>query len=362
MNPSAQAPGPLGSAAPDVGTTCRPWPVEAPAGPARLEQHATLLRLDGPDSLRFLHGQSSQDLQLARPGHWRRSCCLTPTARVTALVEVLADDAGAWLVITTGEATSMREQLDRVLFPADQVQLGPLEPVRLIELVPAPEPPSTPEPPEPTGTSGQWLPLDGDPEAGFRLGDSLLVLRGETSLPADVAPLPPLGADSGEQWRISQGRPALPGELNGESNPFELGLAARVSLSKGCYVGQETLARLVTYDVIKQQLRRWHWQGSATEAAAWLERLQPGQPLITPAGEKAGRITSCLQLEASLSPAESEPDSEPVRLIGLALVRRAALAEPWLTASTASGTTTDTAENGPVLVLSVPEGFTLPAT
>ena len=31
-----------------------------------------------------------------------------------------------------------------------------------------------------------------------------------------------------------------------------------VSLGKGCYVGQETLAKLATYDGVKRQLRRWH--------------------------------------------------------------------------------------------------------
>ncbi len=324
-----------------------PWPLSAPEAPWRHEQAATLLRLDGPDSLRFLHGQSSQDLQLARPGQWRRSCCLSPTARVTALVEVLADAAGAWLVITAGDGDQVRQQLDRVLFPADQVCLGATEPVRLIEGWPAAE--ATRD-----VAQDQWQPLGVEGSGGFQLGPSLLVLRGDTALSSELAACSPLAPEAAEAWRIQRGQAAAPAELNGDTNPFELGLASRVSLSKGCYVGQETLARLVTYDGIKQQLRRWHWQGPADVAEQWLERLQPGQPLSTTDGERAGRITSLLRLNGTQPGRAAENGSgDAVLLIGLALVRRGALEESALL--TGSGE-----EGSPRLLLSVPEGFSLP--
>jgi folate-binding Fe-S cluster repair protein YgfZ len=60
-----------------------------------LEQPVSLLRLEGPDTLRFLHGQSSQDLVLAPPGAWCSTCCISPTARLRALAEVLVDGGGA---------------------------------------------------------------------------------------------------------------------------------------------------------------------------------------------------------------------------------------------------------------------------
>ena len=51
-----------------------------------------------------------------------------------------------------------------------------------------------------------------------------------------------------------QGRP-LPGtELTDAVNPLEAGLYHAVSLSKGCYMGQETLAKVHTKDAVKQQL------------------------------------------------------------------------------------------------------------
>lgn len=342
------------------GRQAEAWPLAAPEPPWRLEQAGSLLRLDGPDSLRFLHGQSSQDLQLAWPGQWRRSCCLSPTARVTALVDVLADANGAWLVISAGDGALVRQQLDRVLFPADQVSLGLAEPVRLIETGPAAAATST-------ATAGagverdQWQPLDAAGSQGFRLGPSRWVLRADTALPPELADIPALTAEAAEAWRIHQGQAAAPAELNGDTNPFELGLASRVSLNKGCYVGQETLARLVTYDGIKQQLRRWHWRGPAEQAERWLELVQPGQPLSTPAGERAGRITTLLRLKAPppVGPETGEHQAETVLLIGLALVRRTALEAPVLLPATAAdGSAPD--GSAPQLQLSVPEAFSLP--
>ena len=108
-----------------------------------------------------------------------------------------------------------------------------------------------------------------------------------------------------------------------DHNPFELGLADRVSLTKGCYVGQETLARLATYDGVKQQLRRW-WISAAEAASLTAEQLACGAELSDASGERAGRLSSALRLEDG-------------RWIGLALVRRRWLDAPWLGLATASG-------------------------
>jgi len=301
-----------------------PWDWQ-PAGPGRLQQPVGLLRLQGPDTLRFLHGQTSQDLQLARPGQWLGTCCISPTARLRALAEVLVVEGGAWLVIREGEAAAVRQALDRVLFPADDVRLGALLEGLWIEPLAAPGAPDAAAIGTPdssgmpaTGPARPWQPLESGP--GWRLGPSV-VLPADAPLPAELADRRPLAADEAERWRISQGRPAAPGEINEDTNPFELGLAPRVSLSKGCYVGQETLAKLATYDGVKQQLRRWHAPASAGAAAV----LVPGAALRGPEAERAGTITSSLEL------ANGEG------WIGLALVRRGCLAARQLHAGQSSG-------------------------
>jgi folate-binding protein YgfZ len=276
-----------------------------PAGPARIDRPVGLLRLDGPDSLRFLHGQTSQDLQQAQAGQWLGTCCITPTGRLRAVAEVLVDADGAWLVIGDGEAATVRDALDRVLFPADDVRLGPLLPGLWSE--PVGDPAGLPEPTAP----GRW---ETTPEGdGWQLGEAVVRRLpqppGTDKLPAWLARRPALTPAQAERWRLRLGRPAAPGEIQGDTNPFELGLTPRVSLAKGCYVGQETLAKLATYDGVKQQLRRWSAAAGASAATA----LAPGASLRSTTGERAGTITSALQL----------PDD--AHWIGLALVRRQAL-------------------------------------
>jgi folate-binding protein YgfZ len=308
-----------------------------PSQPARLERPVTLLRLEGADSRRFLHGQTSAAIELASPGAWIPTCCISPTGRMRALAEVLVDGDGAWLVVGAGDGEAVRAALDRVLFPADQVTLGALKPARLITVL---TPESTDSGPGAAPAApGRWEELGGG--LGWRLGAGWL-LRDAAPLPAQLASLPALGDQEQERWRLQQGLPAAPAELNDDTNPFELGLADRVSLSKGCYVGQETLAKLATYDGVKQQLRRWHWCQRPGGSPAAAPVPEPGTVLLhpdNPDGGRAGRVTSALRLEGG-------------EWIGLALVRRQALEAPALLLGTDPG--------AGLAQLSVPEAFTPP--
>lgn len=290
-----------------------PWSWQ-PAGPRRWQQATSLIRLDGADVRRFLHGQTSAAIEGSAPGSWIPTCCITATGRLRALAEVLVDDSGAWLLLSSGDAETVWQGLDRVLFPADQVRLGPVTPAQSITplgdaLLALPQAPA-----------GQWQALDNG--SGWLLGQQVVLLA-EAELPPWLADRPPLTALEQERWRLQQGLPAAPGEINDNTNPFEAGLADRVSLSKGCYVGQETLAKLATYDGVKQQLRRWH--GRVSDGSA--DALTPGTALfrlegtddVASGGSRAGQITSSLALEDGL-------------WIGLALVRRQALVDPELRA------------------------------
>ena len=285
-----------------------PWGWQ-PSGPSRTEQAGYLIRLDGPDSGRFLHGQTSSAIEGQQPGSWIPSCCTTATGRLRALAEVLVDRDGAWLLLRGADGTALWQALERVLFPADRVQLGPVTPVRLIT------PLGDGCDALPQVADGSWISLEDG--SGWLLGRQLVLLT-NAELPAWLADRAPLPAREQQRWRIQQGVPAAPGEINDDTNPFEVGLADRVSLSKGCYVGQETLAKLATYDGVKQQLRRWFWRGTQ----------DPGEPGTVLFGAKtddetssprAGLITSSLALEDGL-------------WIGLALVRRQSLQQTCLRA------------------------------
>ncbi|GLU12634.1 hypothetical protein SLE2022_292980 [Rubroshorea leprosula] len=64
----------------------------------------------------------------------------------------------------------------------------------------------------------------------------------------------PMDSNAWEKLRVTQGRPAPGKELTNEFNVLEAGLWSSISLNKGCYEGQETIARLRTYDGVKQRL------------------------------------------------------------------------------------------------------------
>ena len=285
-----------------------PWDWQ-PSGPYRSEQAGYLIRLDGPDTGRFLHGQTSSAIEGQQPGSWIPSCCTTATGRLRALAEVLVDRDGAWLLLRGADGTALWQGLERVLFPADRVQLGPVTPVRWIT------PLGDGCDALPQVADGSWISLENG--SGWLLGRQLVLLT-TAELPAWLADRAPLPAREQQRWRIQQGVPAAPGEINDDTNPFEVGLADRVSLSKGCYVGQETLAKLATYDGVKQQLRRWFWRGTQDpgEPGTVLFGAKTGDETSSP---RAGLITSSLALEDGF-------------WIGLALVRRQSLQQTCLRA------------------------------
>jgi tRNA-modifying protein YgfZ len=59
-----------------------------------------------------------------------------------------------------------------------------------------------------------------------------------------------------EEHRITHGIPAFPSELSSSYNPLEAGLVHLVSFTKGCYIGQEVVARLDTYKKLQRRLVR----------------------------------------------------------------------------------------------------------
>ena len=84
-----------------------------------------------------------------------------------------------------------------------------------------------------------------------------------------------------ETLRILQGRPAPDAELTDDYNPLEVGLWQTISFNKGCYIGQETIARLNTYKGVKQHLWGIRLNAPASVGSA-----------IAIGDEKVGKLTS----------------------------------------------------------------------
>jgi folate-binding protein YgfZ len=129
----------------------------------------------------------------------------------------------------------------------------------------------------------------------------------------------PVSEAAAEVVRVERGRPRYGVELDDATIPQEAGLNERaVSFTKGCYVGQETVARLFYKGKPNRHLRGLRFDAAAGDLAG--QELRLGEKVV-------GRVGS-----AVVSPAFGP--------IGLALVRREA--EPGATLAVGDGTTTAT--------------------
>lgn len=101
----------------------------------------------------------------------------------------------------------------------------------------------------------------------------LLAERGRSLSPPDV-----------DLLRIRAGIPAHPNEINEKNNPWEVNLGDHVSLRKGCYVGQEVIARLHAYDKVKRRLVALRLEGMGREGEDLLKDGEVVGVLTTVAG------------------------------------------------------------------------------
>ena len=277
----------------------------------RWDELKPLLRLDGKGCKEFLHGQTSADVKTSEVNNLLPSCWLTTTGRIKALLEIRLDDQGADVVVLAGDSDALAQGFEQVIFPTDHVRLQPLRSIRRLQVMEA-------------------IKAEHQPKVAW--------LHPDAELPSTWASREPASLDQVERWRIEQGLPLGTGELNGETNPFELGLAAWMSLSKGCYLGQEAIAKLARSAETTKQLRCWQSD----------QPIPAGKNLIIPGSsanesKRAGRITSAI--------AFTDPKGEiSIGSIGLALVRHQALHADELVV----------AEDSSKVRLSIPPGWISP--
>jgi aminomethyltransferase len=121
-------------------------------------------------------------------------------------------------------------------------------------------------------------------------GFLLLVPRGE--LESILAKLGALGATPMERatyetLRVENGIPSPGRELTETYNPLEAGLTTLISWTKGCYIGQEVIARLDSYDKVQRHLVGLTLDG--TPESDGIEDLEIESP---DDGKRIGRVTS----------------------------------------------------------------------
>ncbi|WP_088240337.1 YgfZ/GcvT domain-containing protein [Calothrix rhizosoleniae] len=259
--------------------------------------HWGRVKIADEDRLRFLHNQSTNDFLTLQPGQGCDTVFVTSTGRTIDLATAYVQDDAVILLVSPQRRQLLMEWLDKYIFFADKVKLSDITEFTVtFNLIGS----GSDAVVEKLG-AGELI---GKPYASHQIvslpsveGIRIAVGSGLTT-PGYTLMFPITDKDkvreqilelgavemSDRAWdmlRILQGRPMPDSELTDDYNPLEVGLWQTISFNKGCYIGQETIARLNTYKGVKQYL----WGIRLTAPA------EPGT-LITIGEEKVGKITS----------------------------------------------------------------------
>lgn len=223
--------------------------------------HPQVLELTGVDAAAFAHAQFGNDVLALPDEHWQWNAWLSPQGRVRAFFHLLRTDAANLsLILRGGEAEWLRAELSRYVFRA-KVQLrvardsrlcGSADAATVMALTGA-----LPESSAIVRDAGvSVLTVPGNPQRWLALGSM--------DAATDAAAL--------ERWRLADIRAGIPwidSELRDRLLPQWIALdrLGAISVRKGCYPGQEIVARLHFKGGNKRSLYRLRWCGDAVPRA-----------------------------------------------------------------------------------------------
>jgi tRNA-modifying protein YgfZ len=245
------------------------------------------LRLQGADRLAFLQRQTTNDVTRLSPSRSVLTVLTNPTARILDVLLLIHEtDDNLGMLTLPGRAGETARYLKSRIFFKDQVSLIDASPENmqidlggpaaadLLARMGIPDPPA-PQAAIKSEIDGVTIRIIGH-LAGYRL--LLPTVEGE-SLEASLVRQGAIQLTEASYHilRVENGLPAAETELTGDYTPLEVGLEAAISNTKGCYTGQEVIARQLNYDKVTQHLvvLRLQAPGQAGERA-WVEARPVG--------------------------------------------------------------------------------------
>ena len=236
----------------------------------------------GADRLSWLHSLTSQHLERLADGSGTEALVLSPHGHVEHHLVVADLDGSTWADVEPGTGAALVTFLDRMRFLlrvepelvtdrwAVLSLVGPNAGETLARAgLPAPEQPYEVR----SLTAGfiRRMPPIGDGAPVF----DLVVPRGDVDAVADRLGAPPAGADAYEALRVEARRPRFGVDSDHRTIPNELTwLTTAVHLDKGCYRGQETVARVHNLGRPPRRLVLLHLDGVSEVLA------EPGTPVL----------------------------------------------------------------------------------
>lgn len=275
-----------------------------------------VVEVAGTDHLDFVHGQISQEYRGKPPGGADSTCLLNARGRVQAVARVARFEDRALLVAPAALAGLLEERLRRFIV-FDQVEVRTLtSDVRVLSvqgprareawgrLGLAASPPGKGRAAAVEWRGGRLVGLDHDRSGSGGL--DLIVERGRALAVLDaLASLPRVGLAALEVARVEAGLPAYGAEAGEAVLPQECGLEYAISYTKGCYTGQEIMARIESRGSVRRRLR----------VVRVLAAEPPDVPESVWAGSEVGVLTSAVRAADG-------------RVVGLAIIRDDALGAP----------------------------------
>ncbi len=308
MSPDAAAgnlgvPAPPGN--PDEGV---PWHFGDPlreqralrAGEAAVDlSNFGVVRVTGPDRLGWLHSLTTQHLEALLPGASALALILSPHGHVEYELHIADDDYSSWIICSPGSAEGLVGYLESMKFMT-RVEIDDVssdyavvwEPVHAID----PQFPTYVMPADYAGTGVVDAGTDKGGGAdkyvarrpGFLDGREVIVPRSE--LAARLARWPArAGTWAWNALRIAAGIPRFGFETDHRTLPHEVGwIGPGVHLAKGCYRGQEAVARVHNLGHPPRRLVLLHLDGSVDE-------LPEHGAVVRGAGKDVGWVASAAQ-------------------------------------------------------------------
>jgi folate-binding protein YgfZ len=204
-----------------------------------LQPERALIRLTGGDRAAFLHNMTTNDVKGLAPGQGCPAVVVNQRGLILDWVGVYAGAEEHWVIGSPGKAAELMAWFDKYLITEDVA----LED-RSQDLWLGPGPGGFDHDGKAFGTYG----VDGP--GAFYL---------EKPAAREVA------TDDWEALRVQAGLPLVGKELTEQRNPWEGRLDESISLAKGCYLGQEIVARLNAYDKVQRYMVGLAWETAPAE-------------------------------------------------------------------------------------------------
>jgi len=252
-------------------------------GPGFYEQKRGLIAVWGKEAVQFLDGLISNDMKTLEDGTQMLAAFPNAQGRLLAVVRVLRQ--GDRFLFETEEATREKvfNNLFRFTYAGDFFVEDLSENYRYLEIFDKSEPGAVASGDLDAAESllkftsatstGNFVPLD--TADTFRTS---LTENGSVAIPDDLY----------ETLRIESGTPKYGVDMDENTIVPELGLDGLISYNKGCYIGQEIIARIHFRGHVAKQLTGLVMSVPPAIAGG----LLPGSELTTADGKNAGRITS----------------------------------------------------------------------